>query len=205
MAPEKVRQMCIQARQGSESARNELVREHLGLVMHVAGYFHRPGYFVEFGDLVQQGCLGVLHAIEKYDPMRVSRGRPVRFSTYAHYWICHCIRREIQDQGGCTPSLDDREWLEDGNGEAAARLIDPQDDPEAACRRWDARRQIEQLLARLAPRSRKLLRQRYGLAEANRPLNQKEVAVRMGISAARVGTLERASLHQLHRFLFPSE
>src|SRR5437762_1240953 len=94
-----IRQLCIRARQGSSAARAGLLRIHLGLVVHVAAYFFRPGAFMEMEDLIQQGSLGLLHAIDKFDPARRARGRLVRFATYAHFWISHSIRREIENHG----------------------------------------------------------------------------------------------------------
>jgi RNA polymerase primary sigma factor len=72
-------------------ARNELVRRNLRLVVKVAKDFRGMGLFL--ADLVQEGSLGVLHAVGKFD---YSRG--FKFSTYAVWWIRQAIVRAIQKQ-----------------------------------------------------------------------------------------------------------
>jgi RNA polymerase primary sigma factor len=72
-------------------ARNELVRRNLGLVVMAAKQFRSLG--VAFPDLVQEGSLGLLHAVGKFDYRR-----GFRFSTYAVWWIRQAIVRAIQKQ-----------------------------------------------------------------------------------------------------------
>jgi len=59
-------QLFRKARRGDRPARDYIVRSHMGLVTYLAKYFYRPGAFLDLGDLVQQGCLGLLHAIDKF-------------------------------------------------------------------------------------------------------------------------------------------
>ena len=76
----------------AESARNELVRRNLRLVVAVARrYRHSP---LGFADAIQEGNLGLLKAIDRFD---VHRG--FRLSTYASWWIRHHIVRAIADRG----------------------------------------------------------------------------------------------------------
>lgn len=80
-------------RAGDASARDELVRRHLPLVRHLASRFAAPG--LELEDLVQAGCVGLLKAIDRFDP---SRG--LQFSTYAVPVILGEIRRHLRDEAG---------------------------------------------------------------------------------------------------------
>jgi RNA polymerase sigma factor (sigma-70 family) len=217
------RQLCIRARQGSVSARERLIRTHLGLVIHVANYFYRPGAFLELGDLIQHGCLGLLRAIEKFNPKKRSRGTLVKFATYAHFWISHCIRREIQNHGRTIAvpvgqfktappdaiSMNQPDWMEDQDGIARIRLVDLDDTSDNWCREWEARRVVETLLARLSDRSRTIMTQRFGLKAGLDPLTQKQTAFKLGLNKSRVGQLEHQALrllrhqaHQLHLLPF---
>jgi RNA polymerase sigma factor (sigma-70 family) len=89
------RALIQRAQRGDALARTALIERNLGLVVYVAKRFHRPGAFMEMEDLLQQGRLGLLKAIEKFDAHRRSRGKAICFSTYACYWIKHMICREI--------------------------------------------------------------------------------------------------------------
>jgi RNA polymerase primary sigma factor len=77
---------------GDLEARRKLVEANLGLVASIASAYRRSG--VEVEDLIQEGVLGLTHAIGKFDP---SRG--CRFSTYASWWVRQSIQRAILDQG----------------------------------------------------------------------------------------------------------
>jgi RNA polymerase primary sigma factor len=72
-------------------ARNELARRNLKLVVKVAGEFQGMG--VSLSDLVQEGSLGLLRAVGKFD-----HRRGFKFSTYAVWWIRQAIIRAIQSQ-----------------------------------------------------------------------------------------------------------
>jgi RNA polymerase sigma-32 factor len=69
-------------------ARDELAHSHLRLVVKVARAF--AGYGLPLSDLVSEGNLGLLHAIDKFDP-----GRGTRFATYALWWIRAAIQEYI--------------------------------------------------------------------------------------------------------------
>lgn len=75
-----------------EDARARLVQQHLGLVGSVARRFSRLGY--EHEDLFQVGCIGLIKAIERFDPTY-----GVQFSTYAVPLIIGEIRRFLRDDG----------------------------------------------------------------------------------------------------------
>ncbi|MBQ2312934.1 MAG: sigma-70 family RNA polymerase sigma factor, partial [Elusimicrobiaceae bacterium] len=78
-------------KKGDLSARDELFKLHVRLVIPTARRFLRPG--CELMDLVEEGNLGLLQAIEKFD---YKLG--YRFSTYAIHWIEQFIRRSVEEQ-----------------------------------------------------------------------------------------------------------
>ncbi len=79
-------------RQGEESARQTIVECNLKFVIRVAQQFRGRGLALE--DLIQEGNLGLLEAIEKFD-----HRRGFRFSTYAAFWIRQAIQIAVRQRG----------------------------------------------------------------------------------------------------------
>jgi len=69
-------------------ARDRMIRSNLRLVISVAKRYQRRG--LPLADLVEEGNVGLVHAVEKFDPEMETR-----FSTYATWWIRQAIRRSI--------------------------------------------------------------------------------------------------------------
>ena len=84
--------LAYKIQKGDESARRRFIESNLRLVVKTARKYHARGG-MEFIDLVSEGNLGLIHAIEKFDP---SLG--FRFSTYAVWWIRQSIERAIYNQ-----------------------------------------------------------------------------------------------------------
>lgn len=74
-----------------ENACNFLTVSNLRLVVSIAKRYRGRG--LNFQELIQEGNLGVMRAVEKFD-----RRRGFKFSTYATHWICQAISRAISDQ-----------------------------------------------------------------------------------------------------------
>jgi RNA polymerase nonessential primary-like sigma factor len=76
---------------GDKIARDKMIKSNLRLVVKIARHYYNRG--LEFLDLIEEGNLGLLRAVEKYDP-----DRGFRFSTYATWWIRQTIERAIMNQ-----------------------------------------------------------------------------------------------------------
>jgi RNA polymerase primary sigma factor len=72
-------------------ARDALVQGNLRLVVSVAGKYRNRG--LSFADLIQEGNIGLMRAVDKFDYRR-----GFKFSTYAHWWIRQAVTRAIQDK-----------------------------------------------------------------------------------------------------------
>lgn len=92
---EKERDLIKKAQEGSLVARNELIESNKGLVMFFAMPYYaliKENGIISFDDLVQEGNLGLVRTIEKFDP-----SYDVKFNTYAYFWIKQSVQRFVQN------------------------------------------------------------------------------------------------------------
>jgi RNA polymerase primary sigma factor len=80
------------ASEGDETARSKLIEKNLRLVIPVAKKYRGMG--LPFGDLIQEGNVGLIRAADKFDPEK-----GFRFSTYATWWIRQAVQRAVADKG----------------------------------------------------------------------------------------------------------
>lgn len=90
--PEEEFETATRARAGDFAARQSMIEHNLRLVVSIAkGYLGRG---VPLADLIEEGNLGLMHAIDKFEPER-----GFRFSTYATWWIRQSVERAVMNQG----------------------------------------------------------------------------------------------------------
>ncbi len=80
------------AKVGDQKARQRLIEKNLRLVVSVAKKYR--GYGLPFEDLIQEGNVGLIKAVEKFDS-----DRGFRFATYATWWIRQAVGRAVADKG----------------------------------------------------------------------------------------------------------
>ena len=93
LTAEEERELARKVRQRSDTeARERMIHANLRLVVKIAKDYSNPG--MTLSDLVEEGNLGLLRAVEEFDP-----DAGVRFSTYAAWWIKQAIKRAMINAG----------------------------------------------------------------------------------------------------------
>ncbi len=96
---EEIHEKIYEAQSGNEEAKEYVVSENIGLVKSIVSKFLSTGY--EWEDLYQIGCMGLVKAVDRFDPTY-----NVRFSTYAVPLIIGEIKRFLRDDGRIKVSRD---------------------------------------------------------------------------------------------------
>ncbi|MFL5307655.1 MAG: sigma-70 family RNA polymerase sigma factor [Polyangia bacterium] len=203
-AAEQDRLMRELRRTGDPAIQRRLVETNLRLVLKIARNLDRTRGR-SFDDTVQEGCLGLIEAIRRFDPTKGAR-----LTTYAGFWIRAYIMKYAMDnvrivravrtradraaffQGVVAPAEISLDARDSSDGTTLADVLPDGEIPAdrrlelaelASCVRRSARR----LAPRLPPSHREVLRQRL-LAEA--PAPRQSVARRMSVSGERVRQIE---------------
>ncbi|MDQ7778852.1 MAG: sigma-70 family RNA polymerase sigma factor [Planctomycetota bacterium] len=89
LSAEEEKELGRLIKKGNRRARNKLIRANLRLVVSIAKHYANRG--ISFLDLVEEGNIGLIKAVERFDP-----NRPNRFSTYATWWIRLAVKRALE-------------------------------------------------------------------------------------------------------------
>ena len=183
------------ARRGDRGAEQRLVARHLGLVRAVAARYR--GFGLADDDLVQEGALGLLEAIVRYD-----RSRNVPFEAYARFRVRRAILNALTDRARLI-----RVPKHAGNVGPRTTPLDPlgpiadetSPDPEREVIAHEEARVVDEAVEHLPPRQRQVVVHRFGIGCP--PESVREVAAALRLSPRRTLTIEHEALDALRRSL----
>jgi RNA polymerase sigma factor (sigma-70 family) len=167
--------------------KNRILQANLRLVVSVAKVHAGPQ--TPLFELVSDGNMSLLRAIEKFD-----YARGTRFSTYAVYVISRDFARSLPEEAQWTARL-----ASEFVGSAAEKPAPVAGDDEALLRR--AASLLDDLLAQLPERERAVIEARFGLTGTDGPMSLEELGRRMGVTGERVRQIEKSALDKLRGWL----
>lgn len=209
ISAEEERALATRAREGDAAARDELVRRHLPLVVAFARKQARGALPLE--ELVQEGNLGLLRAVEKYDP-----GAGTRFSTYALWWVRAYVwrylkiaRSAVRPKSGTVARVDlslDAPIDEEGD---LTRLDRIEDDGPSPAERYEEAEQdaqvrgaLEQVRGRVGELGWDIIHSRL---KRDPPETLEQIGRRWGVSREWVRQVELATKRLLRGHLRPAD
>jgi len=201
--------LAVRARRGDLSARQQLVRHNLAFVVAIARKQRRGS--VRLDDVIQEGNVGLMRAVEKFDP---SAG--TRFSTYAVWWIRAYVgkylkeaRSSVRPQSGTVAQADlslDSAVDEDNETTHIERIEDESPGPEDHFLSNEADVEVRDALGRIRKRVGELgwdiIHNRL---QQEQPRTLEEIGKRWGVSRERVRQVELRTKQFLARYLEEGE
>jgi len=145
LTPQQEYDTAVRARAGEFAARQAMIEHNLRLVVSIAKNYLGRG--LPMSDLIEEGNLGLMHAIGKFEPER-----GFRFSTYASWWIRQSIERALMHQARLVrlPVHIVRELNHVLKARRALEALHSQDGKEAVVRAEDIASLLNQPLAHIA-------------------------------------------------------
>jgi RNA polymerase nonessential primary-like sigma factor len=203
LTPAEELALTRRVREGDFAARQTMIERNLRLVVNIAKHYLNRG--MPLLDLVEEGNLGLIHALEKFDPER-----GFRFSTYATWWIRQNIERAIMNQSRtirlpvhvvkelnqvlrAMRSLESR-----SGGESLAD--DNQEGPEMQIQNAEIGGLVHSWIAQLSEKQRTVVEFRYGINGCD-IATLEELAERLSLTRERVRQIQLEALAQLRKIL----
>ena len=200
---------AVRARRGEVKSKQKLVRHNLAFVVAIARKQRRGT--VRLDDLIQEGNVGLMRAVEKFDP-----GAGTRFSTYAVWWIRAYVgkylkeaRSTVRPQSGTVAQADmslDSAVDEDGETTHLERIEDDGPGPEDLYLQTEGDRDVREALGKVRKRIGELGWDIvHNRLEQDQPRTLEEIGKRWGVSRERVRQVELKTKQFLERYLTPEE
>lgn len=193
----------VQSSQDETSQReamDALIKAHARLVLTRARKKYRRNSHLQIEDLTQEGFIGLMRAVNKFDPTR-----GVQFSTYATIWIDHFIQRVYENEEFMIRFPSYRHEIANSEGKPLQNLtellgvsVDSFHDLEWVQYQPELESQELSLptgaLDNLEPREKQVLILYYGIEEGSKPATLREIGVLLGISHEKVRIIRNKAL-----------
>ena len=189
------------ARQGDMEARNQLIQAHLRMVVNIARRYQCPG--IELLDLIQEGNIGLIKAVDIFHPTQGSR-----LSSLAKFWIEKYILRFLRNEPELPISLN-MDISDDGEPLLLSDTIADQDtlvgDPcyqhiDTIIERQELKTQLMTLLGRLSPNEQQVLRLLYGI-DGYPAMERKDIARVMSIQIDQISRIKTRALKRMKQWI----
>ncbi len=200
--------LAVRVRAGDVKAKQKLVRHNLSFAIAIARMQRRGT--VRLDDLIQEGNVGLMRAVEKFDP-----NAGTRFSTYAVWWIRAYVgkylkeaRSAVRPRTGTVAQPDlslDSAIDEEGDATHLDRIEDEGPGPEDYYLQTEGDREVRDALRK----ARKRIGEQawdivHNRLQHDQPCTLEEIGKRWGVSRERVRQVEVKTKKFLHRYLTPA-
>jgi RNA polymerase primary sigma factor len=197
LSPQEELTLAQRARQGDAEAREQLIHAHLLMVVNIARQYQRPG--VEMLDLIQEGNIGLIQAVDLFDPTQGNR-----LSSLAMFWVQKYILRFLRDLQEENLSLDMQisdytetlllsDTIEDKGNRMGDQTIK---NIETIMEHKELQEHLGTLQNQLTPHEQQVLQLLYGL-NGNPTMERREIAQVMGVQIDQVSRIKTRALKRL--------
>ena len=194
----KEKRLLRLSKRGDMKARNEILEANLKFVFDVAKRYSGRG--VPMGDLISEGNLGLIKAIEKFD-----ESNDVKFISYAVWWIRHSMLDAIQkrkltesvelESGVSNDNVFARSLSDDEDDEAEGNY--PLDDHSEAYERMSKQNSLlNKMFSNLSQREVSVINHYFGI-DGNEKLNLIEIGKKLGITSERVRQIKMNAIRKM--------
>lgn len=172
LTPELEIDLANRMRSNDQSARERLILSNLRLVLKIASRYAHNG---DLPDLVSAGSIGLVKAVDTYDPTKINpyTNKPYRFSTHAYRYIRYSILDSLRRNYTSTSSLDT--LLENGTIQDENIM-----NPEEFAMRAETSTMVRKALEDLTPKQKGVTQLRFGLNDGI-DRTYPEIALHMGM------------------------
>jgi RNA polymerase primary sigma factor len=198
---ERERKLIVKAKNGDLEAQNEILTANLRFVFNIASRYKGNGAAIS--DLISEGNLGLIKAIEKFNPEN-----DVKFISYAVWWVRNSIQEFIKKRQQCLSIEKDEDTLnipvysskmydaEDEWVEKKEIVLSSEEDEEKRELHKRQRKVVETLMSKLEGREKRIIIEYYGI-DGNKAKNLEQIGKELGITKERVRQIKKNGLNKL--------